>query len=343
MKKQVILFGVTAVVGMLAVTMPVNAAKKAKGTGFNLTPSIITPTNSNVGIAVKLNKGSKIKEIKWRAGKVTKSANKYWKKAKNITKPRKFSASSNGWYSVRVKNKKNKYTIRNIRVICIDRQLPDVRSGYTVSNKVATVTASASDDNGISYMGFAKGYMNDTNPAVYTALDSAAPTFQAAEPGYYTICVKDGVGNTTLHYQYVELWKNLWDIKPFDSDCAESYEGSKTDRWDNIVLNPILITAKSNFDNTGYVEYYLGGEYSKLSGNIIRSKKLNDQAITMIQIFADGVKIYESPKMDYKTKAIPFDIEISHAKYIKIVALTVGEYHVWCENGMMITDAQVYN
>lgn len=36
MKKQVILFGVTAVAGMLAMTMPVNAAKKAKGTGFSL-------------------------------------------------------------------------------------------------------------------------------------------------------------------------------------------------------------------------------------------------------------------------------------------------------------------
>ena len=228
MKKQVILFGVTAVAGMLAVTMPVNAAKKAKGTGFSLTPSIVTPTNRNVSVAVKLNKGSKIKEIKWRAGKVTKSANKYWKKAKNITKPRKFSASSNGWYSVRVKNKKNKYTIRNISVNCIDRHLPDVQAGYTVSNKVATVTASASDANGISYMGFAKGYLNDTNPAVYTALDSAAPTFQAAEPGYYTICVKDGVGNTTLRYIYITLWTELWNLKPFDSSCAENYEGTKT-------------------------------------------------------------------------------------------------------------------
>ena len=337
MKRQVILFGVTAVVGMLAVTMPVNAAKKAKGTGFNLTPSIITPTNSNVGIAVKLNKGSKIKEIKWRAGKVTKSANKYWKKAKNITKPRKFSASSNGWYSVRVKNKKNKYTIRNINVICIDRQLPNVQSGYTVSNKVATVTASASDDNGISYMGFAKGYMNDTNPAVYTALDSAAPTFQAAEPGYYTICVKDGVGNTTLHYIYITLWTELRNLKPFDSKWAKNYEGSIKDRWENAVINPIAIEASSRGD--GYIEYYLGGEYSKLSGNIVRSEKVDDDEITWIEIYADGVKIYESAKMDYKTKAIPFDIEISHAKYIKIVAVsTMWEYH-----DVMITDAQVYN
>ena len=339
MKKQVILFGVTAVAGMLAMTMPVNAAKKAKGTGFSLTPSIVTPTNRNVSVAVKLNKGSKIKEIKWRAGKVTKSANKYWKKAKKITKPRKFSASSNGWYSVRVKNKKNKYTIRNISVNCIDRHLPDVQSGYTVSNKVATVTASASDANGISYMGFAKGYLNNTNPAVYTALDIAAPTFQAAEPGYYTICVKDGVGNTTLHYQYVELWKNLWDITPFDSSCAENYEGTKTDRWDNVVTNPILVEA--NDRGNRYIEYYLGGEYSKLSGNIVRSKELKDDEITWVQIYADGVKIYESPKMDYKTKAIPFDIEISHAKYIKIMAVSTGD--IWGSHDMMITDAQVYN
>ncbi len=340
MKKQVILFGVTAVAGMLAMTMPVNAAKKAKGTGFSLTPSIVTPTNRNVSVAVKLNKRSKIKEIKWRAGKVTKSANKYWKKAKNITKPRKFSASSNGWYSVRVKNKKNKYTIRNISVNCIDRHLPDVQAGYTVSNKVATVTASASDANGISYMGFTKGYLNNTNPAVYTALDSAAPTFQAAEPGYYTICVKDGVGNTTLRYIYITLWTELRNLKPFDSNWAENYEGSIKDRWGNAVINPIAIEASARAD--GYVEYYLGGEYSKLSGNIVRSEKVDDDETTWIEIYADGVKIYESAKMDYKTKAIPFDIEISHAKYIKIVALST-EINPFGVHYMLITDAQVYN
>lgn len=76
-----------------------------------------------------------------------------------------------------------------------------------------------------------------------------------------------------------------------------------------------------------------------MSGNIVRSKWLEDTIMTWVQIYADGVKIYESPKMDYKTKAISFDIEISHAKYIKIVAVsTMWEYH-----DMMITDAQVYN
>ena len=45
--------------------------------------------------------------------------------------------------------------------------------------------------------------------------------------------------------------------------------------------------------------------------------------------------------MDYKTKAIPFDIEISHAKYIKIMAVSTGD--IWGSHDMMITDAQVYN
>ena len=137
----------------------------------------------------------------------------------------------------------------------------------------------------------------------------------------------------------MELWKNLWDITPFDSSCAENYEGTKTDRWDNVVTNPILVEA--NDRGNRYIEYYLGGEYSKLSGNIVRSKELKDDEITWVQIYADGVKIYESPKMDYKTKAIPFDIEISHAKYIKIMAVSTGD--IWGSHDMMITDAQVYN
>ena len=105
------------------------------------------------------------------------------------------------------------------------------------------------------------------------------------------------------------------------------------------MTNPILVEA--NDRGNRYIEYYLGGEYSKLSGNIVRSKELKDDEITWVQIYADGVKIYESPKMDYKTKAIPFDIEISHAKYIKIMAVSTGD--IWGSHDMMITDAQVYN
>ena len=59
-------------------------------------------------------------------------------------------------------------------------------------------------------------------------------------PGYYTVCVKDGVGNTYLAYQYVELWKDLWSLEPFDSSFAENYEGSMKDLAGEIPLRILL-------------------------------------------------------------------------------------------------------
>lgn len=104
-------------------------------------------------------KKAKIKEIRYRAGKVTKKANKYWKRAKSITKKKSFSAPYNGWYSVRLKNKAGKYTVRNIQIQCIDKTAPSVKTGYTVANKVGTVSVSAWDSNGISYVGYQKGWL----------------------------------------------------------------------------------------------------------------------------------------------------------------------------------------
>ena len=47
--------------------------------------------------------------------------------------------------------------------------------------------------------------------------------------------------------------------------------------------------------------------------------------------------------MNYKTKAIAFDVSINHAKYVKIVAVsdedTVGFY----DSYMLITNAKLYN
>lgn len=156
-------------------------------------------------------------------------------------------------------------------------------------------------------------------------------------PGYYTVCVKYGVGNTYLAYQYVELWKDLWSLKPFDSESAENYEGSMKDRWGNSITNPISVWAKETGDR--YIEYSLDGKYNRLSGEIIRSDEIKDYENTWIQIIADGVLIYQSPKMNYKTKPVSFDIAINRAKYVKIVAYS--DDNGWGD--MLITNAKLYN
>ena len=162
-------------------------------------------------------------------------------------------------------------------------------------------------------------------------------SFQVTTPGYYTVCVKDGVGNTYLAYQYVELWKDLWSLEPFDSYVAENYEGSMKDRWGNSITNPICVDA--GWQGRGYIEYYLDGKYNKLSGNIIRSHSLDDGAVSWVKIIADGVVIYEASKINYKTQPISFDVTINHAKYVKIAA---GSDHA-NYGDMLITNAKLYN
>ena len=146
------------------------------------------------------------------------------------------------------------------------------------------------------------------------------------------------MGNTYLAYQYVELWKDLWSVKPFDSNMASNYKGTTEDRWGNSITNPITVRATTTGE--GYIEYYLAGKYNRLSGKVIRSRDVSDNQITWVQIIADGVLLYQSPKMDYKTKPISFDIAINHAKYVKIVAYS-DIYNGWVD--MLITDAKLYN
>ncbi len=334
--KKLVLSTALLVLGVATLATPAKAAKKA--TKFSLTPSTTAVTRKSVKVSVAVKKKAKIKEIRYRAGKVTKKANKYWKRAKSITKKKSFSAPYNGWYSVRLKNKAGKYTVRNIQIQCIDKTAPSVNTSYTVANKVGTVSVSAWDSNGISYVGYQKGWLQSKRKADYTAMQNEQRTFQVTTPGYYTVCVKDGVGNTYLAYQYVELWKDLWSVKPFDSNMASNYKGTTEDRWGNSITNPITVRATTTGE--GYIEYYLAGKYNRLSGKVIRSRDVSDNQITWVQIIADGVLLYQSPKMDYKTKPISFDIAINHAKYVKIVAYS-DIYNGWVD--MLITDAKLYN
>lgn len=333
--KKLVLSTALLVLGVATLATPAKAAKKA--TKFSLKSSTTAVTRKSVRVSVVVKKKAKIKEIRYRAGKVTKKANKYWKRAKSITKKKTFSAPYNGWYSVRLKNKAGKYTVRNIQVQCIDKTAPSVKTDYSVANKVGTVSVSAWDNNGISYIGYQKGWLKSKKKADYTAMQNDQKSFQVTTPGYYTVCVKDGVGNTYLAYQYVELWKDLWSLKPFDSESAENYEGSMKDRWGNSITNPISVWAKETGDR--YIEYSLDGKYNRLSGEIIRSDEIKDYENTWIQIIADGVLIYQSPKMNYKTKPVSFDIAINRAKYVKIVAYS--DDNGWGD--MLITNAKLYN
>ncbi len=338
-KKRVFAAAFLMMMGLIVMTTPSEVAAKKKATKFTLVPSATGWTRKSVKVSVTLKKGTKVKEIRWRKGKVTKKSNKYWKKGKTITGKKAFSASTNGWYSVRLKNKWGKCSIKTIQISCIDKTAPSVKTSYTVANKVGTVSVSAWDSNGISYIGYQKGWMQSKRKADYVAMTGGQNSFQVTTPGYYTVCVKDSVGNTYLAYQYVQLWVDLWNVTPFDESGGSNYKGTKEDRWGNSITNPIKIYTSPS--GSCYIEYYLGGYCNKLSGNIVRSSEISDNVKAWVKIMADDVVLYQSPKMDYKSKPVAFDIELNHAKYVKIVAYNNDSD---CDYGdMLITDAKIYN
>ncbi len=337
---------------------------------YSLASTNVAPTNQSVRIKVNKKKGTKVKEILWKKGKTTKTGKKYWKKGKNITKGKAFSAAGNGWYSVRITDKKNRVTCKTIAVTNIDKYGPAIESIYSVSQKVATISAVIADSpSGVSYVGYAKGYLHEKkNLSVYTAVGGATTPvmipvsddmlvathqFTVDTPGYYTICARDNVGNVSLHHVQVELWKELTSVEIFDYSTASLgrkmagvYEGTVYDRWENTYTKVVGLGALS-YKKT-YIEYCLNGAYKNLSGTIVRGKGIEDDDIVWMEIVADDVVVYTSPKMDYKSRPISFEVSLQNARYLEIRTYSEDDnyYSSWDEeqsDGIYIADGKLYN
>ncbi len=365
-----------ALIASMVVAAGAPEAQAAKKMGkkvsakYSLASTNTAPTNQSVRIKVNKKKGTKVREILWKKGKTTKTGKKYWKKGKNITKAKAFSASGNGWYSVRIKDKKNRVTCKTIAVTNIDKIGPAIANTYSVSNKVATISAFVGDSpSGVSYVGYAKGYLHETkNLSVYTAVGGATTPvmvpmsgsamaathqFTVDTPGYYTICARDNVGNVSLNHVQVELWKELTSVPIFDKYYGGLTEGAFMDRWRNTVNNPLGLAPDK--EKKSYVEFFLNGVYKSFSGNIMRGIYLSDNETVWIEIYADNNLIYTSEKMDYKNQGVSFDVSIANAKYIKIKAISDSGYasQYWDSgysgegyvhsDGIYITDGKLYN
>ncbi len=187
-----------------------------------------------------------------------------------------------------------------------------------------------------------------TTPVMVPVGESAVAAthqFTVDTPGYYTICARDNVGNVSLNYVCVELWRDLTSVEVFDNSDGGHREGTVYDRWNNIYSNPVGIAPCK--DGKDYVEYSLNGAYKNLSGTIVRGKGIDDRDVVWLEILADDVVVYTSAKMDYKTEAIPFDIPINNARYLKIRAYSaIYSYSSWdseSSSGIYITDGKLYN
>lgn len=127
--KKTLIYLVLVLILVLLVPGVCSYAADAKVT---LKPSTKKTTYGNVTVSVSssISSGS-IYKIEWKKGKITKSASKYWKDSKDITKTSKFSVKKNGWYSVRIIDKNEKIYVKSIKIKNIKKaQYHGYMTGY---------------------------------------------------------------------------------------------------------------------------------------------------------------------------------------------------------------------
>lgn len=333
---------------VLSLSMAANISEAAKKKDRKKPTVKLTLANTNwtrksVQVNVSAKDKSGIKTLIWKPGKIKKSKASKWYGAKSIKKKKYFKASANGWYSVKAVDKRGNAKIQNIKVSTIDKQGPDGNVTYTVNNKVATMTVSASDPRGVASVKWAEGYIN--NPSVSQFPNTVQNNvFTGTQNGYYTVRLQDTLGNVSLKYVQVKLWWDLTELDIFDKKYGGVYKGTVKDRWNTAYTNPFAMDPSE--EGNYYAEWCLNGSFKNFSGTIVRGKGLSDKEVIWLQVLADDVVVYTSEKMDYKSQPLAFDIPIRNARYLKIRAYTTREmnsYHWEDSEGVFIINGQLYN
>lgn len=349
---------------LLTFCVQAREAKAADISGkVSLTPSTTAMTNKNVTVTVRTGK-LKVRSVLWKQGKTTKKSLKKWQSAKDITQKKYFKAKMDGTYSVRVQDKKKNVTCKTIKISNIDKEGPVMAYKRTVKNKVATISLVTTDlRSGVAFVGYSKGYLKSKKKSDYKKAGApASPVkitvsedkldathqFKADTQGYYTIIVKDSLGNATIDHVKIKLWQDLTGLAMFDRNWAEHLKGTFYDRWGQSFTNPWGIWP--SYTGNTYAEYFLNGKYSRFSGTIRRGKGLYDKETVWVQILSDDNVVYTSKQMDYKSQEINFDVALDNAKYMKIKCFTSYEEGMnWNydegddSDGVYITDGQLYN
>ncbi len=332
-------------IGMLPIS-EVSAKGKVdkKKPTVKLTQTELNWTKKSVQVNVSAKDKSGIKSIHWCKGKVKKTASKYWLAAKSIKKKKYFKAPENGWYSVKVVDKKGNKKIKQIQISNIDKTGPTGSLKYTVKNKIATINVTSSDPRGVVSTKWAQGYITKKGVSNFPN-EVTNNSFTGKSNGYYTVRLQDGVGNVSLVYVKVELWKDLRDLKIFDRSHSGVFDATVYDRWGKMYSNPIGISAYSG--TISYIEYDLNGAYKRFSGTVFRGKDMPDKENAWFKVYIDDACVYSSKIMNYKTEPFSFDIDIKNGRYLKIYSYSEkydGIYGSYSEGeGIYFVDTQLYN
>lgn len=92
-----------------------------------------------------------------------------------------------------------------------------------------------------------------------------------------------------------------------------------------------------------FVEFLTDGQYTNLKGSYFVSKNTNEDESIEFRIYADGVKVYQSERINRKNRVIDFDIEINSAESISIEGYSTDDNYYWNKPVVWLTNAYVYN
>lgn len=123
-------------------------------------------------------------------------------------------------------------------------------------------------------------------------------------------------------------------------------EGTPTDSFGNTysdIANYAVIQGYWIEEDT-YSEYRLNGEYKKISFLVGPHADITENGNGKIQIYVDDVLVFCSPEIGRKTDVEYYEIDISNAKYIKIVVSANhngGTLEGW-KNCILLMDCLLY-
>ena len=285
-------------------------------------------TRGSVLIQVQAKDSSGIKSILIKKGKISKSNDRYWKKATNITKSKKKKVTANATYSVKVTDKAGNVTIKRIMVTNIDKTKPTVSLSQSVVSDGVRISVSASDASGIRSVKWIKGAIGDASSAKFRQANNITNKreFTVTQNGYYTVQVVDRAGNKSVAQIYAVVRQALYDLDEFYGRISyDWYLPTATDSLNRSYTNAIKVYG---IDSGKQYTWFLDGKYQYLEGDIACAASKTPDAV--MQIYADDVLVYTSDTIQATQERRHFKVDIGNARFIKmkITANWSYEYYI---------------
>ena len=262
----------------LYVSNKVHASADTTKPTLSVTQSTKEYTNK-LTFTLKASDASGIKMMKYAKGYQTTS---YFKKNGIKLKMSKnkatVSIAKNDTYTFYAIDNAGNTKIKRITIENIDSTKPTVDLGYSVSDKVATISVTASDKlSGVKSIAYLKGSYSKSSTKWANAKDISGTTnFKVKKAGFYSVLVKDNAGNATVSkikvnlemkavwFSYLEFqeWCNTKKSQDYNEESFTSYIQTAFDRVVELNMNTVIVQVRPSGDAMYPSKYFPWSQYA---------------------------------------------------------------------------------